>query len=323
MNDKCILLVAHIDNDVHLDALDKCLNGIKQNAPNYPIILSLTGNIDYVKDRLPMVDHYITTSINTLEYLESPLNVFYSTVEWSIIYTIQPPRRYYGFAQLQKTAIGLQAAITLGYKHFLVMNYDATILDKGFVDYMFSESESVFFNFTIGGNGNRFSSDIFKLDLDGAIKLMQMCANKELYDELSRKDSGLMLEDVLGEMVLHYDIKCRKLIAHTSGIFQLYPFKILINNSYNEGAMAAVRDGVLHILITEQGHPRYTLDGKIEIGYEGNFTTFDVSKPTSILFPITKYEGNDVDIIVRTSFGESKVKLRKDVIENSTITIHN
>ena len=319
MPSNCILLVAHIENDIHLDALQKCIGGIKENSPSSPIVLTLTGNADVAKDALNSVDHYVITTINTLDYIENPLNVFYTTTAWSLVYTIPAPRRYYGFAQLQKTAIGLQAAMVLGYKNFLVMNYDATIMDKGFVDYMFSEKDSVFFNFNGLGNGNRFSSDIFKLDMDGANKVIALCNNKRLYDELAAKDNGFMLEDVLGEMILHYNIKYRKLIAHTSGIFQLFPFKILINNSYNEGAMSAVANEMLHVLVTDQGHPRYTLDGKLEIGYDGNFTSFDVSSPTSILFPVTKYEGKDVDITVRTSFGESKVRLRKEVIENSIL----
>jgi hypothetical protein len=102
-------------------------------------------------------------------------------------------------------------------------------------------------------------------------------------------------------------------------MFQLSPFKVLVNNSFNEGAMAAVHNGTVHLLITNQGHPRYTLDGKLDIGYNGNYTSFDVSNPVSILYPIAPYEGKDIEIVVRTSFGEVPVIITKQLLENSVI----
>jgi hypothetical protein len=317
---KCIVIVAHITDSGQSTVLDNCIQRLRKHAPKYPILLSVTGDIHLIKNRLGDVNHFLFTNLNTLNVIESPLSVFYQTSAWSIIYNIPAPRYYYGFAQLQKTAIALEGAMSLGYTQFLVMNYDAYLMEDGFVDYMFSEQQSIFFNFI--NHQIRMSSDVFKLDMIGARAVISLVEDAELYHSLAAKCDGHMLEDVLGLMVQHYNIPYRKLSANATDMFQINPFKVLINNSYNEGAMAASIDGKLHLLITSQGHPRFTLDNKLEVGYNGNFTTFDLSVPTSILYPITDYTGNDVEIVVRTSFNESVVVLRKNVIENTTVIFH-
>ena len=312
--DKCIILVAHISNSTHATILKNCIDSIKQYSPNYPILLCSTGDVSSIYDQVSRVDHHIFTSINTLDKTDSPLSSFFVTSNWKITYNIPTPRYYYGFAQVQKTALALQGAISLGYKNFLVMNYDTLFLESGFADYMFSESESVFFNFA----EVRMSSDMFKLNMDGARAIIRM-SDYKTYDMFAQKHSGNMLEDVLGEMLSHYNINFRKLPASNNSMFQLSPFKILVNNSYNEGAMAAIHDGMVYLLISSQGHPRYTLDGKIDIWCNRQYTTFDVSAPTALLYPIAPYEGKDIEIVIRTNFGEVPVRITKQLLENSTI----
>lgn len=316
MNEKCIILVTHISNKNHAIILQKCIESLRRYSPEYPILLCSTGDTSLIHDQLSSVDHYIFTSANTLNKLDSSLSVYHATSHWKITYNIPAPRYYYGFAQMQKTAIALQGAMTLGYKHFLVMNYDTLLLESGFVDYMFSEAGSIFFNFP--NSPIRMSSDMFKLNVESAKAIMSL-GDIATYNMFAEKHGGNMLEDVLGEMLLQNQINFRKLDASNSSMFQLHPFRVIVNNSFNEGAMAAVHNNMVHLLVTHQGHPRYTLDGKVEIGYKGNFTTFDVSQPMSALHPITEYTGNDVEITVRTSFGEMPVVITKHLLENSVI----
>ena len=318
--DKCVILVAHITDIGHATVLSNCIERLRIHAPSYPILLSVTGNSDLVKEHITKVDHFIFTNINSLNVINSPLSVFYTTSSWTITYNIPAPRFYYGFAQLQKTAIALEGAMALGYSQFLVMNYDAYVMEDGFVDYMFSESQSIFFQFN--RYQVRMSSDVFKLDMVGAKAVIALTENHSIYDSLAQQCDGHMLEDVLGLMLNHYNVPCRRFAASSEDMFQITPFKVLINNSYNEGAMAAQINGQLHVLVTNQGHPRFTLNNKLEIGYDGKFTQFDLSTPVSTLHPITEYTGNDVEIIVRTSFDESKVVLKKQVIENTIVTFH-
>lgn len=313
----CIILVAHITTEDSLQVLNTCIQRMQIHAPNYPIILSASGNFTLLQ-QLQSVDHCIITTINSLESVQTSLHVFYKTSAWQLTYNIPAPRPYYGFAQLQKTTLAIQGARTLGYTQFLVMNYDAYLMEDGFVDYMFSEPSSVFFQFT--GHQHRMSSDIFKLNMAGAEAMIHLTEHKTLYEEFTQRAEAGMLEDVLGHMIAHYGIPTRLFTAHNTEFLQLNPFKILINNSYNEGAMAGIVDNVVHVLVTHQGHPRYTLDGKLAIGYNGEFTEFDVSIPCAILHPITEYQGRDVNIIIRTSFGEFPVTLRADVLQNTHIT---
>jgi hypothetical protein len=315
MKENCILLIAHVTNKNHAIILQKCIESIREYSPEYPILLCTTGDYSLIQDKLSLVDHHIVTTINTLTKIDSPLFVYHSTSEWRMTRTIPAPRYCYGFAQMQKTALALQAAMTLGYKHFLVMNYDTLILESGFIDYMFSEKSSIFFNFS--GFPVRMSADVFKLDMETA-KLVMTMADLDTYNLIATKNDGNILEDTLGEMLNQHKVNYRKFNASSSSMFQISPFKVIVNNSFNEGAMAAVLDNVIYLLVTNR-HPRYTLDGKIEIGYNNNFTTYDVSTSTSILHPITEYTGNDVEIVVRTSFGEIPVVITKDILENSRI----
>lgn len=316
MGENCLVLITHIANTAHATILKNCIDSIKQYAPHYPILLCSTGDTSLIEDQILRVDHHICTSVNTLTKLDTPLSVYYLTSNWKLTYYVPLPRYYYGFAQMQKTALALQGGTALGYRNFLVMNYDTLFLESGFVDYMFSEPNSVFFNFP--NSDVRMSSDMFKLNMEG-VRAVSTLADYNTYKTFANNQDGQMLEDVLGEMLNYYKINHTRLPASNNSMFQLSPFKVLVNNSFNEGAMAAVHNGTVHLLITNQGHPRYTLDGKLDIGYNGNYTSFDVSNPVSILYPIAPYEGKDIEIVVRTSFGEVPVIITKQLLENSVI----
>lgn len=313
----CIVISAHISDAGKANTLEHCIKSIRAYAPEYAIILACTGNRKLVRDQIKLVDHYVFTSINSLRLIEEPLTIFYSTLEWTIAYFTPLPRYEYGFAELQKKAIGIQSAMTLGYENFLVMNYDTILFDKGFVEYMFSEPESIFFKYP--QYPIKTLCDVYKLNIDGARMLISLASNENLVRELASKYSGVMLEDALGEAIVHYQIKYRKFDIVKSELFQLYPFKVLTNTSHNEGALAAVKDGKLYLLVSNTGHPRHTLDGKLSITYEGKTVQYDVSDTISVLHPICEYENKDVDIIVGTSFGDFHITLKKEVVENTKI----
>lgn len=314
----CIVIAAHISDKGKAKTLENCINSIRKYSPKYPIILAVTGDRGLIQDQLELVDHYVFTSINSLKLINEPMTVYYSMPEWTICYHLPLPRYEYGFAELQKKSIGLQSAMVLGYENFLVINYDLLLLESGFIDYMFSHEKSVFFKFD--NYAVRTSCDVYKLNIEGANSIINLASNESLVREFASKYGGNMLEDVIGEAILHYKIDHRQLKANNLEIFQLSPFQVLINTSYNEGAMAAVGDdGMLYLLVTNAGHPRFTLDNKLYIKYLGEVTHYDMSMSASLLHPICKYEGDDVDIVVGTSFGEFHVTLRKEVIENSRI----
>lgn len=320
MNNKnCIVIAAHINDNGKAKTLENCINSLKKHAPEYPIILACTGDAELAHSQLKLADYYVFTSINSLKKIEEPMTVYYSTPAWTMCYHMQLPRYEYGFAELQKKAIGLQSALSLGFENFLVINYDLLLLEDGFIDYIFSEKKSVFFKFD--NYDVRTSCDVYKLDVNGAKAIMQLASNENLVRDLASKHSGNMLEDVIGEAIKYYNIEHRTFRANNLELFQLSPFKVLINTSYNEGAMSAVSkdDGILYLLVTGAGHPRFTLDKKLSITYGDQTTNYEVPEHMAYLHPICKYEGNDVDIKVGTSFGDFYVTLRKEVIENSKI----
>lgn len=316
MGENCLVLITHIANTAHATILKNCIDSIKKYASHYPILLCSTGDTSLIEEEISRVDHHVLTSVNTLTKLDAPLSVYYHTANWKLTYYVPLPRYYYGFAQMQKTALALQAGTALGYRNFLVMNYDTLFLDSQFIDEMFLNPSSVFFNFP--NSDIRMSSDMFKLNMEG-VRAMSTLADYNTYKTFASYQDGQMLEDVIGEMLKYYKINYTRLSANNNSMFQLSSYKVLVNNSFNEGAMAAVHNGMVHLLITNQGHPRYTLDGKLEVGYNGNYIPFDVSNPVSILYPIAPYEGQDIEISIKTSFGEVPVIITKQLLENSII----
>lgn len=321
MNNKnCILLVAHITNTAQLSALTSAIASIRTHAPEYPIFVAGTGDIQLLSTVASSVDHFVITSVNKLHDIHMPIFVWFNGGAWTISHSAPLPRKCYGFAQLQKTAIGLQAAMVDGYENFLVMNYDILLLEDGFIDYMFSESSSIFFNFP--EPKVRMSSDVFKLNLADAKQLIAFTGNEPLYNDIASQVDAHMLEDTLGRMIELYRMNVRLLPASSTNTFQIAPFKVLINNVSSVGALAGVVDGTVHLLVSSGGHPAYTTDGKLEIGHNGQFVTYDVSRPMCALVPITQYTGEDVPITVRTSFGEFQFMLYKHAMENTTITFH-
>jgi len=314
MNDKCIIIVGHATHKRHIDALKNCIESIRKNSDTYPILLCFSGDAAELSTVAPSVDHYIFTSLNTLVSCGA-LEVFFKSSNWKISYNVPENNKGYGFAQVQKTVLALQGALSAGYKNFLVMNYDTLILEKGFIDYIFSEERSVFFKFL--GYDVRMQADMFKLDIEDANTFIKL-GDFETYNSIAKNHPGNMLEDILGDMLHSYNIDYRKFDAISSSMFQLHPFKVLVNNSFNF-VMAAVHNNIVHLLVNNQGYPRYTLDGKIEIGYNNKFTTFDVSNNTNVLHPLTEYQGEDIEIVIRTSFGETSAIISKDVLDNSRI----
>jgi hypothetical protein len=316
MGENCLIIIAHVKNVTQATILKNCIESIKKYSTGYPILLCTSGDVDLIKNELSQVNHHIFTSVNTLTKLDDPLLVYYLTSSWKLTYCVPLPRYYYGFAQMQKTALAIQGATSLGYRNFLVINYDTLFLENGFIDYMFSEPKSIFFNFP--NSDIRMSTDVFKLDMPAA-RAISTLADYNTYKAFAHNQDAQMLEDVLGHTLNYYKIDYKRLPASNNSMFQLSPFKVLVNNSFNEGAMAAIHNGIVHLLITNQGHPRYTLDGKLEIGYNNNYVSFDVSNPTSLLYPIAPYEGKSIEISIKTSFGEVPVVITKEMLENSKI----
>lgn len=317
-NEKIIVVPAHIEEKRQLLGLQRCISSLRKHT-KYPILLTFSGDINLVADELKTVDEYIYTTTNSLLELNSPLYVFYETAQWKLTYDTPCPRKYHGLAHMQKISLGLEGAIGLGYNQFLIINYDAILMDDGFADYMFSENVSIFFRYR---NTTFTNTDVFKVNKDGAT-LIKNLADYTIYTALSNKIDGEMVENILTHLLNTSSLKVRILESAVGSAFQLPPFKIMVNTVSSGEATAVVIDNKIHLLITSQGSPMHTLDGKLEIGYGGKFTTFDVSSPFSMLFPITDYTNNDVDIVVRTSFGEFPIVVKNSTLKNTTLKWYN
>lgn len=322
MNTRCIILIGHITNTNQVSVLKNAISGIRKHAPLYPILLSVSGNIEMMGEVVDKVDHFIVTSLNKLHVLDrenTSFSVWFRSDNWKIERQFVYPIHYYGYAQLQKTALALQTAMLNGCKNFLVMNYDSLIMDDTFVESMFNEQHSVFFGFE--NPPIRMNSDVFKLNEEGAKTVIDFTLNEQLYLELSEKADFGMLEDILGLMLNRYRIPYTRYSAYNDRALQIYPFKVLINlMSSGNDCLAAIRDGTVYMLITHMGHPIHAVNGQLEIECEGVVHNIDVSTPRVELLPIAKYKGEDVDIIIRNQFGEFPMTLKTTALENTHIT---
>ena len=78
INKNIILLPAHISKQVHVQALERCINSVRKYS-TYPILLVFSGDITLMKDTIGRVDEYIYTSVNTLLDVNTQLYEFYKT----------------------------------------------------------------------------------------------------------------------------------------------------------------------------------------------------------------------------------------------------
>lgn len=315
MDEKNIIIVpAYIDNPRKLYALQRNLEHIRKYS-NVPIFLSISGDMELIKEQFDKVDHYIYTSVNSLIELTTPLSIFHQTSNWKITYNIPCPRYYHGLAHMQKISIALDAAMALGYDNFLVLNYDAFIMDDRFIDHMFSHKLSVFFRYETTTFTN---TDIFKLNRDGA-ELIKRLGQVKSYKYFSHNVDAEMVENAVTNLINTYSLNCTILPAANCTAYQIPNFNVLVNTISSGEATAGLLNNKIMLLVTSQGSPAHTLDGKISIECNGTTTDFDVSEPISLLYPIADYEGKDLDLLVHTSLGTYPITVTKKGLENTVI----
>lgn len=322
MNNKNIITIsAHISKMVHVQALERCIKSIRQYS-DCPILLSFSGDIALIYNKLHMVDDYIYTTVNKLLSIDTQLYEFFKTDAWRLEYKVPSPRLYHGFANMQKVSLALDTAINLGYEHMLNLNYDVIIMDAGFIDYMFSNSGCVFFKYR---EDNTFTNtDVFKLDVEGA-KVIKQLGHYETYKKFSNDVPAEMVEHAVTKLLNEHTLDTRILQASNLGnaYFPLQPFNVAVNTVSSSDVYAVLIDGMVHIVVSSNGSPRHTTDGKIEIECNGISNTFDVSSPMSMLFPLVKYENESIEISVTTSMGKFPVTIGKHVLENTSIQFYN
>lgn len=319
MNKNCIIILCHITNKNSINILKRCIDSINSHSSKkHTILLCSSGDISLIQKEVDFVDHYMFTSINTVIKNNTSACVYYAQAQWQLNYVIPAPRYYWGFAHMQKLGFALHGAISLGYENFLVMNYDSIVDDNGFIDYMFNQDKSVFFKFD-GSSPEAVSADICKLNLDAAKNFIEISLDEKLFRNIESKRSEVLVEQTIVDIIDHFSMDIIKLRANSSMLYQISPFKVILNASHNGSAMAGIMDNTVYILVTGVGHPRYTLNGKIEIGYNNKFTEFDVSNNTSLLHPVTEYTEEDIEVVVRTSFGEEVVTITNEALKNSSI----
>jgi hypothetical protein len=320
INKNIILLPAHISKQVHVQALERCINSVRKYS-TYPILLVFSGDITLMKDTIGMVDEYIYTSVNTLLDVDTQLYEFYKTDNWRLEYKIPSPRRYHGYANMQKVALGLETALNMGYNNILNMNYDTIVMDAGFIDYMFSEEKCVFFKYR--EDETFTSTDVFKLNVEGA-NIIKQLGNYEVYKKFSHNVPAEMVEHAVTAWLNESKLDIRKLLASNLGnaYFPLQPFNVAVNTVSNSDVFAVLVNDIVHIVVSSNGSPRHTTDGKIEIECNGTTTVFDVSSPMVTLFPLVKYENKPIDISVATSMGKFPVTIGKHILENSSIQFY-
>lgn len=320
INKNIILLPAHVSKPVHVQALDRCISSIRKYS-TYPILLAFSGDITLMKDTIGMVDDYIYTSVNTLLNIDTQLYEFYKTDNWRLEYKVPSPRRYHGYANMQKVALGLETAINMGYNNILNMNYDTIIMDAGFIDYMFSEEKCVFFKYR--EDETFTSTDVFKLNLEGA-NIIKQLGNYEIYKKFSHNVPAEMVEHAVTALLNESKLDIRKLLASNLGnaYFPLQPFNIAVNTVSNSDVPAVLVNNIVHIVVSSNGAPRHTTDGKLEIECNGKSTMFDLSQPVCMLYPLVPYENKSVDITITTSMGTYPITIGKHILENTTIEFY-
>lgn len=323
MKQPCIIVVGHISTKLQSDIAQLCLTHIKEYAPPYPRLFisscapSLPSFIS--QELIHLVDHLFLTTYNPLIDKEDGIdriNTFYSCNLWKVERTIEVPKAYYGYSQLLKIATALEYALQMGYNDFLVVNYDAFLMDSVFFENIFKSVSSVFIQTAAGS----ISTDVMRLNITGA-EVFKKLSQLEVYKQYQKKCQTSLLEKIVSAAL--DDEKCHKIVwSQSTSVYRIPPYNVTLNNSSTWNFPYAVNsDGTLYVVVDPgQGLPVHTTDSKLEIGYNGKFTEFDISKGQAYLHPVCLYSGGDVEIVVRSNFGELTIPLKEKDINNTTLT---
>ena len=317
---KCIIVVGHLSNEKNYNVLKDCVDYLRLYGEKYPIVLAMSGFDELLCKAISLGDQFVFTNYNTIMKQENQfIDVYVSTDAWTVTEKLGPTINSYAFAQIQKLDLALRCAIAEGYTEFLVLNYDVYTMDSKFIEYAFSQPQNVFVKLKTPG----LLADAFKLNMVGANMIRELVDHGpvELFNKFP--SNGKMLEEVLGEAV-NYFLRGKDtiLLPHDPcSPEQIVGYKVLINNNATSSstAHAYVDNGTIYVVVTGMGHPKYTLDGVIEIGYNGTFTKYDVGTGLCYLHPLCLFENKDVEFDVKTSFGQFKVPIRTESLNRTVI----
>jgi hypothetical protein len=192
-------------------------------------------------------------------------------------------------------------------------------MDAGFINYMFSEENSIVFTYS---NTEFTNMDVLKLNKEFACKVNTL-NDYETYKNLSSTITSELFEEVFTKFMRSSGCYIRELEATPGTAYQLKQFKVLINSMSSSDASAVLVNGKINLLVTSQGSPAHTLNNRLEIKHGEASIVVPVDHPTSMLLPVCDYEGKDVHMSVVTSFGEFPLIVRKETLENTKLELFN
>ncbi len=318
MNKNIIIIPAHITNTMQVQTLQRCIEHIRKYC-TYPILVSFSGDTKFFNESIRDADEFVFTSVNTILEIQNGMETYFSTPGWSLIRTILPPRTYHAYAHLQKICLGLEAGLLLNYEQFLVINYDALVMDDTFIDTMFSSNEAIVFKYD---NSDFTNTDVIKFNKHFA-NMFKRLNDYNVYKNVASSVEAEMFEIIVTKFIIESGCYVKQLKARAGTAYQLDTFKVLINSSSSSEASAVLINGVVHILVTSQGSPAHTLDNTLTIKYKDKVISMNVVDPTSHLLPIAEYESEDMYMTVVTSFGEFPLVVKKDTLEHTRVEFYN
>ena len=329
MTNPCVIVIGHISSQYSLDIAKICLTNLKKYGAKYPLIFatSVTDMSLITSDVLKLTDHSIVTTHNPLITKEEPhlveINSYHASNNWIVNRRLYVGSGYYGYSQLFKINTALEYAQKLGHDEFLVVNYDAIIMDTTFFDDIFDGINSVF----IVSSPDDISTDVMKLN-NNDTNIFKLLSDKEEYTRIQSECGTHLLEPILKYVIDQQNpsSNSQKFWAiNPSRRFRIPTYNIMLSaHSTWNYAYAFVQNNLLNIVVdTGNGIPAPTTEDFIEIGYNDVFTKFDVTHNQTYIHPLGVYEGKDVHIVVRSVFGELAIPILAKDIENTHIQWNN